>query len=201
MIWQPYQLGSDVSKSPENITLWRTEKGIIEIGENTLAIPVKLGDREKGYVFHGPGKLLLDTIVETEKGAIGKSVEQELNELFLMLGDTEEIRKHLANTSDEDFKKMGYENRQVFLDKAEDFCDQFFRKRKLHSDRCFDRGYGFIFAFQNQTGKFDILVAKGARLVYKAMDMVFVSNRNKVVLKSASEIVCTGHGKSVIIKK
>ncbi len=201
MMWQNYQLGNTVSKTSEAVTLWQMEKGIVEISKNTLAVPIELDDKERGYVFHGNGKFLLDSIVETEEGAIGKPVEKELSELFLMLGDTEEIQKHLTEASEEDFAKMGYQNQQEFADRAEDLCGQFFKKKGVHNYQCFDEHRGFIFAFQNQTSKLDILIAKGSKLVYKAMDIVFVSNENKVVLKSPSEVVCTSNGKSVIIKK
>jgi len=200
-MWQNYQLGNTVSKTSEAVTLWQMEKGIVEISKNTLAVPIELDDKERGYVFHGNGKFLLDSIVETEEGAIGKPVEKELSELFLMLGDTEEIQKHLTEASEEDFAKMGYQNQQEFADRAEDLCGQFFKKKGVHNYQCFDEHRGFIFAFQNQTSKLDILIAKGSKLVYKAMDIVFVSNENKVVLKSPSEVVCTSNGKSVIIKK
>jgi hypothetical protein len=201
MMWQNYQLGNTVSKTSEAVTLWQMEKGIVEISKNTLAVPIGLDDKERGYVFHGNGKLLLDTIVETEEGAIGKPVEKELNEPFLMLGDTGETQKHLTTASEEDFAKMGYQNQQEFAVKAEDLCDQFFKKKGVHNHRCLDEHRGFIFAFQNELSKLDILVTKGFKLVYKAMDMVFVSNENKVVLKSPSEVVCLSNGKSVIINK
>lgn len=201
MMWQNYQLGSTVSKASEAVTLWQMEKGIVEISKNTLAVPIGLGDKERGYVFHGNGKFLLDSIVETEEGAIGQPVEKELSELFLMLGDTEEIQKHLTEASEEDLAKMGYKNQQEFADRAKDLCGQFFKKKGVHNHQCFDEHRGFIFAFQNQTSKLDILIAKGSKLVYKAMNIVFVSNENKVVLKSPSEVVCTSNGKSVIIKK
>jgi hypothetical protein len=201
MIWQNYQLGNTVSKTSEAMTLWQTEKGIIETSKNTLVIPIKLDDKERGYIFHGNGKLLLDTIVETEEGAIGKPVEKELNEPFLMMGDTEEMPKHLTKTSEEDFAKMGYQNQQEFVHRAEDLCDQFLKKRGVHNHQCLDEHRGFIFAFQNEISKLDVLVAKGLKLVYKAMDMIFVSSENKVVLKGPSEVVCLSNGKSVIIKK
>ena len=201
MIWENYQLGKIVSKTSEATALWRTEKGIIEISKNALVIPIKPNDNERGYVFHGHGKLLLDAIVETEEGAIGKPVEKELNEPFLMLGDTEETQKHLATVSEEDFAKMGYQNQQEFAAKAEDLCDQFFKKKRAHNHQCLDDHHGFIFAFQNETSKLGILIAKGSKLVYKAIDLVFVSNENKVVLKSPSEVVCLSNGKSVIVKK
>jgi hypothetical protein len=200
MTWQNYQLDNTISKATEAITLWQTEKGTIEISKNTLAIPIKLGDQRKGYIFHGHGKLVLDTIVETEEGAIGKPVEKEINEPFLMLGGTEETQQHLSTPSKEDFTKMGYENQQEFVAKAEDLCNQFFRGR-VHSRQGFEENHGLIFAFQNETSKLDILVAKGSKLVYKAMDMVFVSNENKVVLKNHGEVVLSRNGKSFVIKK
>ena len=200
MIWKKFQLDNSISKVTEAMTLWQTERGITEISKNTLAIPIQLGDQRKGYVFHGQGKLLIDAIVETEEGAIGKSVEKELNEPFLMLGDTEEIRKHLTRAIEEDFAKMGYEKQQGFVDKAEDLCNRFFRGR-VHSHEGFKEDPGLIFAFQNEDSKLDILVAKGSKLVYKATGIVFVSNEDKVVLKSPGEVVCTSNGKSVIIKR
>jgi hypothetical protein len=201
MIWKNYQLGNTVSKTSEATMLWQTEKGIIEISKNTLAIPIKLSDKERGYVFHGNGKLLVDTIVETEEGAIGKPVEKELNDPFLMLGNVEEIQKHFTKAGEEDFAKMGYGNQQGFVDRAEELFNQFFKKEGMHGHQTLSGNRGFIFAFQNQTSKLDILVAKGSKLVYKAMDIVFVSNENKIVLKSPREVVCASNGKSVIIKK
>ena len=200
MMWQNYQLDKTISKITEAIKLWQTEKGIIEISKNTLAIPIKLGDQQKGYIFHGDGKLLIDTIVETEEGAIGKPVEKELDEPFLMLGGTEQIQQHFSTTSKEDFTKIGYENPQEFVAKAEDLCDQFFRGR-VHSRQGLDEDHGLIFAFQNEASRLDILVTKDSKLVYKAMDIIFVSNENKVVLKSPTEVVCSNNRKSVIIKK
>ncbi|MDH5447820.1 MAG: hypothetical protein OEY24_04480 [Candidatus Bathyarchaeota archaeon] len=201
MIWKNYQLDSTVSKATEDITLWRTGKGILEISKDTLVLPIKLNEQRKGYVFHGHGKLLLDTVVETEEGAIGRPVEKEIIEPFLMLGDIEEIQQHLSTADKEDLTETGYESEQKFVTKAEELCDQFLGRGRVHNHRCFGEDHGFVFAFLNEADKLDILVAKDSKLVYKAMDIVFVSNKNKVVLKSPSEVVCTDNGKSVIIKR
>jgi hypothetical protein len=200
MTWRECQLGSPISKVTETTTLWQTERGIIKISENALAIPIELGDQRKGHVFHGQGKLLLDAIAETDEGAIGKTIEKELDEPFLMLGETAKIGQHLTKASEEDFIKMSYENQQGFIDKAKDLCDQFF-KGTVNNHEAFDRDHGLIFAFQNEANKLDVLLAKGSKLVYKATDIVFLSNENKVVLKSPGEVVCSSNGKSVIIKK
>jgi hypothetical protein len=202
MIRQSYQLDSTALKITETMTLWRTEKGLVEIGKNTLAIPIKLNDQRKGYIFHGHGKLLLDTIVETQEGAIGKPVENELNKLFLMLGDAEEIQQHLSTATKENLTKMGYVNEQGFIDKAEDLFDQFFGKMRIHSHQCCSNNYGVIFAFPNKTGKLDTLIANDSKLVYKAMNQVFISNDGNVVLKTPAEVIVSGDNrKSLVIKK
>ncbi len=200
MIWRNYKVGNTVSKAPKPVTLWKKERCIIEISIDTLVVPIKLDDEEKGYVLHGHGKLLLDAIVETGEGAIGKSIEKELDEPFLILGDTKELQEHFTESSDEDFAAMDYENQQEFLDKAEDLCSRFFRERE-HNHQNLDGDHGFIFAFPNEAENLDILVAKDSKLVYKAEDVVFVSNKDKVVLKSQGEVVCKNIGKSVVVKK
>ncbi|MGD8505906.1 MAG: hypothetical protein PVF15_04505 [Candidatus Bathyarchaeota archaeon] len=200
MRWKELEIGDTISKTIEATTLWQTERGIIEISENTLSVPLKLDDQQKGCILHGQGKLLIDAIAETDEGAVGKSVEKELHKPFLMLGDTTEIDRHLTDASEEDFAKMGYENQQGFVGNAEDLRDQFFRG-KVHSHKGFGEDHGLIFAFPNREGELDILIAKGSKLVYKATDVVFVLNKDKVVLKSQGGVICAGNGKSVIIKK
>jgi hypothetical protein len=201
MIWHDYHLGHTISKATEDIRLWDSEKGIVEIHKDTLAIPIKLDDKENGYIFHGHGKLLLDTIVETEEGAIGDPVEKPLNKPFLMLGDTEETLQFLTKASEEDLTRMGYESKQALIDTAEDLFNRFFKNGRTHGRHRISENRSVIFAFQNQNDKLEILVAKGPKLVYTAEDIVFVSNRDKVVLKRPEEVVCSGNGKSVIINK
>jgi hypothetical protein len=202
MIWQNYQLDNTILTTNEDLTLWQVDKGVIEINKNALAIPIKLDNQQKGYIFHGNGKLLLDTIVETDEGAIGEPVEKEITEPFLMLGDTEETQQHLSTANKENLTEMGYKSEQEFIAKAEDLFSQFLGRERIHSHQCC-RGsvHGFIFAFPNKAEKLDILVANGSRLVYKAMSKVFVSNENKVVLKTPKEVIVSGGRRSIVIKK
>jgi hypothetical protein len=199
MIWQNYELGNTVLESDEFMKVLSTERSIVEIGKNTLAVPIKLDDGE-GYVIHGQGKLLLDTIIETEKGAIGKPIEKEIGEPFLMIGDTEEIRQHLSAAKKEDIAKRGYANEQEFLATARKLCDRFFRRARMLHIGCVHENRGSIFAFSNNTGKLDILVAIGSKLVYKAIDRVFVSNKDKVVLKTHDQVILARNRKSFTAK-
>ena len=200
MILKKYELDDTVSKVNKRVQLLKTEKGIVEIGENALAVLIMLDKIRKGYVFHGQGRLLIDALVETREGAIGKPINRELNEPFLMLGNTEDIRKYLTNADLEEFARMGYENQQGFLAKAEDLCRRFFNGR-VQEHETSDVEHGSIFAFPNADGELDILVARGSKLVYNAKSTIFVSNKYKTVLKSPGEVIVSNNGKSVIIKK
>lgn len=201
MKWEDYQLDSKVSKVTEDITLWKNEKGIIEITKATIATKIIIDNHPSGYVFHGKGKLLLDTIVETGKGAIGKSVERALDEPFLMLGDLDD--QHLEYAEQEDFAAWDYENQQQFTSKVEELLTQFFEKstyKRKHS-KIFNEDEAFTFAFPNKKGELDILVAKGNKLVYTSTEKVFVSKGEKTVLTSHGKVVASKSGKSVIIEE
>jgi len=197
MIWRKYQLDKTIFKITKTVTLWKTERGLIEINENTLALPIKHENQRKGFIFHGHGKLLLDAIIETKKGAVGKSIEKEINEPFLMLGNVEEIQQNLCTANNEDLTKMGYENPERFIAKAEALYGRFLVNIRLGSP-CEEE---LIFAFQNKTSKLEILVAKGSKLVYRAKDIIFVSSKDKVILKSPGKVALLRNGKSVIIQK
>jgi len=202
MKWPNYQLDKTVSKANEDLTLWQTERGIIRIGKNTLACPIGLDGQQVGYVFHGHYRLLLDTIVETNEGAIGKPLEKEANTPFLMLGNTERVRQHFSVAGEGDFLENGlYVSKEEFIAQAEDLLNRFLEKERAYGHCHVRKNDSLIFAFQNENGRLDILVAEDSKLVYKAEDTFFVSNENKVVLKSLGQVVCASDGRSVIIKR
>ena len=198
---QNYRLDNTILRATEALKLLQSEKGIVEIDKDALVVPIKLDDQQEGYVFHGHGKLLLDTIVETREGAIGESVEKEINEPFLMLGDTKDLEGRLSAANKENLTAVGYENEQAFMNKAKDLLEQFANKGRVsHFQHCCDNMHGFIFAFPNEANKLDLLIARGSNLVYKALNKVFVSNKNRVVLKTPNETIVSSERKSIVIK-
>lgn len=200
MIWHEYELGNSVLKATEDMTLWKSYRGTVEIGRDALAVPIKLGDEQAGYVFHGQGKLLLDTIVETDEGAFGKSIEKQLDKPFLVIGNTNAMNQHLTTANSADVARMGYENEQQFVTAAEGVFDRFFRRGITRHHRLQGRD-GFIFAMPNEaTDRMDILVAKSNKVVYKAKGVVFVASENNAILKTPAATVISRNGKSFIVK-
>ena len=199
MNWVDHKIGDEVSKVGADIKLLESERGIVKVNKETLVVPIELNDEIRGYILHGCGELLIDALVETEEGAVGKAVEKELVQPFLMLGNEfETVQRNLEETSQEDFAEMGYETSQEFIDQANHLLKRFFKRRVLNNN--FNNS-GTIFAFLNEIDTLDILVAKGEKLVYKSTSIVFVSNRDNVILKKGGEVVCANHGKSVVITR
>ncbi|MBS7633055.1 hypothetical protein KEJ15_05480 [Candidatus Bathyarchaeota archaeon] len=199
MIWNHIHLDKTVLKTKDEVSLWRTERGIVEVTKDTLAIPVNSGDKRRGYVFHGKGKLLLDAIVETEEGAIGKSVEKALDEPFLVLGNAEDTAQHLVSADEKDLKNVGYGNLDEFASKAEGLLEKFANGRRMHFGHCSTPSYGLFFAFPNKAGRLDFLAVKDLKVFYKAADMMFMSNGRKALLKSPEHVILAHHSGLCII--
>ena len=192
-MWNNYELDGTTSKIDQPLTLWKTDKGVIEINKNTVAIAITQDGKPQGYIFNGNGKLILDTIIETEQGAVGRPTEKALTEPFLMLGNPQNIEPHLIATTSEDNKD--------FTTKAEDFFHQFFKNgRTSNTDCCCHHDEGLIFAFSNQNSHSDLLVLDGSKIVYKAKRMTFISNGDRDVLKSPEHMVVSNRGRCVVIK-
>jgi hypothetical protein len=194
-------LGNTISKTTAPLTLWKTAKGLVEVDRNALVLPVMLGDRLKGYIFQGNGRLVLDMIIETEEGAIGRPVENRTGYPFMMLGRIEVVHDGVCQASQEDLAGLGYTRQQEFVSEAEDLLDRFHgRSLGLRSCGFSSASDGAVFAFQKGTDDLDILMTEGEKIVYKAEGTVFISNENKVVLKDPNGLVCISNGKSVIVK-
>jgi hypothetical protein len=200
MKWQGYELDSRILKTTEDVTLWKNERGIVEVGTGAVAIQVNLDDQPSGYVFRGNGKLIVDSIVETKHGAVGNPIEKEINESFLMLGELEGGEQYFEVASEEDYTGVGVKDKQEFESEAADLLDKFFKGATRESKK-FDRNHGLFFAFPNEKSQLDILVAKGSKLIYTATDTVFVSKGDQVVLKRAGDVFVSRLGKSVIVTK
>lgn len=199
MIWQSYELDDTLLKANETIVLWKSERGSVQIDKDTLAITIKSDDIRRGYVFHGTAKLVLDAIVETEEGAVGKSIEKEIDRPLLMLGNIDNIQTHLGEASNDDLARNGYRSVKDFIVNAECLFSRFLRRKRMVCCTNIDENGGTVLAFPNEAEKLDVLVLSGPRVVYKTVNMVFVSSKNKTILKTPDHIVLSTDRRSFII--
>jgi hypothetical protein len=201
LTWHDYQLEETVLKATADATLWQTDRGLVKISRNTLAVPIRIGDQRKGYVFHGCGKLMIDAIVETGEGAVGRSIDKELNKPFLLLGAKEELGQRFAAVVEEDLKNAGYEHDQQFIAAAQAICDEFFDRRIRSGRRRFGVDKGLVFAFPSDTSKMDILLAEDSKLVYKKAGFAFVSSHGNSILKSRGVVALSRGGRSCVVNR
>ncbi|MEM3579117.1 MAG: hypothetical protein QXL54_02705 [Candidatus Bathyarchaeia archaeon] len=197
MMRHSYQLDNAIHKIRENTVLLKTEIGVVEAGENTLAVLIKMDSHKVGCVFHGECKLVLDTVIETENGAVGKPIEKTVEKPFIMIGEVEHVLSKFATTNKHDLAKIGYANESEFIKRAEELCRRFFGEQSGQAYDTFEQG--FVFAFPNNASGLDLLVAKDSKIVYKTCKMMFVSNENRVVLKTSGKMVVSNGLKSVVL--
>ena len=193
MIWPHYELSNEVLRTNEQLNLWKSDRGSVDIERETLAVAITLDGKPEGYIFSGNGRMILDAIVETDQGAVGKPIEQQLTDPFLMVGNPEIIEAH-------SFSAFTGE-KQDFLAKAQDLYHEFFRGGEHFGHGCHHHQHeGLVFAFKNDSGKLDILIPHGSKIVYKAKHIVFISDDGEAILKSPEHTVVSNHGRCIVMK-
>jgi hypothetical protein len=199
MMHDHYELDKAIQKVTEPFVLFHSDKASIEIGNDTFAVPIQLESERVGYAFLGQGKLLVDAIVETEKGALGKSIQRSLNEPFLMLGDTDETSRHFNSANNDDFRKASTDEKMV-LDRAQELLDRFSGGSSVHRHEHVFSGKGSIFAFSDDKDELDILLSKGSKLVYTTRDMSFLTDGDKAILTRSGQVVLSHHGRPFVVE-
>ena len=191
MMGHQYKLSNEVLRINEQLNLWKSDRGSVDIEKDALAVAITLDGKPEGYILGGNGKMILDAIVETDQGAVGKPIEQQLTGPFLMIGNPEiiEASSFSAVTGEQDF-----------LAKAEDLYNEFIRGGEHFDGGCHHHHQGLIFAFKNDSGKLDLLIPHGSKIVYKTKHVVFISSEDGAVLKSPEHIVVSNHGRCIVMK-
>ena len=196
---QDYKLGDKPLRILEDTTLFKNERCIVNATKDTLALPIEVNRETLGYVFHGKGKLLIDSIIETGRGAVGKSTERDFNEPFLMLGGAKELSDSMSPVDSSDLSKLGYESAQACVERADVVCARFFRKQSRHSRWNWNTEDARLFAFMHDEDRLDLLISKKEKLLYVSDGETYVFKGDKGVLTRHGEVVVSKKGKTVHI--
>ena len=78
-------VGALAGKVAEPTDISRSEKALLSINEGSLYFPIFYHNEEIGGIFIGTGQALFDAIIDTKRGAIGKSHEFLWNGSLLLL--------------------------------------------------------------------------------------------------------------------
>lgn len=196
------QLGNQPNKLTHDTTLFQNEKCIVKAYTGTLTLPILIDKETGGQLFIGKGEFTLDAIIETPRGALGKSTTRNLNpdHPFIMLGDTQNLNQNLTTATTQDLTNMGYKNTEELLKTANEAFDNFTHKsHHNHTDIDHD---AHIFAFATEHDKWDLLIAQNDKLVYTSKHQVYVSrNNDEGVSINPAQILVAKKGKTIVIDK
>jgi hypothetical protein len=194
-----YKLGSTPLKMGEDVRLLKTDKCLITALKDTLALPITFNGKVHGYFLHGSGKLVIDTIIETSRGAIGEPTERKLAEPFLMLGEAEEVRDKTTEAELSDLNRAGYENLEAFQKRAGELCEEMLKREMCWTYDGKRRTRFFLFEIDG--GDYDLLVSRNAKnLVYVSGKKIHVFSGNKSLMTRPNEVWVYKPGKSIVIR-
>ncbi|MEM2780636.1 MAG: hypothetical protein QW791_07215, partial [Candidatus Bathyarchaeia archaeon] len=64
---------------------------------------------------------------------------------------------------------------------------------------CGTFGRGFMFAFLDDDAKLEVLIAENSKIVYRARAMTFISNKNRIILKTLGKTVVANSGRAIVL--
>ena len=193
------KLGKQPSRLNRDLTLLQNEKCLITAQEGTLTLPILIEGNTQGHLLTGKGQLTLDAIVDTPKGAIGKSLFTDLNQPFLMFNTDNDVSGNSTPGNDQDITNMGYENLEDLLVKANDVFSQFTTNSHKHPKLEEDTQ---MFAFFTTDKTWDILIAKEDKLIFTSRSKVYIfKDEAEDTEFHPQRLMLTEDGKTVIIGK
>ena len=113
-------LGALAGKVVDPTDIARTEKALINVNNGTLYFPVLYKGVEIVGIFLGTGQVLVDAIVNTKRGALGKSHEFLWNgSLLLFTEDGKWSPPSVATVKDKELKAFHLESPENALKRAQ----------------------------------------------------------------------------------
>jgi hypothetical protein len=193
------KLGKQPRKLNRDLTLLQNEKCLITVQKGTLTLPILIEGNAQGHLLTGRGQFTLDAIIDTPKGAIGKSLITDLNQPFLMFSTDNTTPEDLTPATDQDITNMGYENLEDLLVKANDVFSQFTINSQKHPKIEEDTQ---MFAFFTPDKTWDILIAKEDKLIFTSKNRVYIfKDEAEVTEFHPHRLMLAADGKTVIIGK
>lgn len=157
MIHSNFELGDTFHKFVKDTTLLKMDKCVIKVFKDSLALPLTF-ENVQGYFIHGNGRLLIDTIIETRKGAFGKPTEKELKEPFIAVGNIEGIKENIMEADRSSLTILGYADVKALREEAEETYRRILRETIFRRD--FEEEGINVFYFSTECGAYQCLFQK-----------------------------------------
>lgn len=190
-----WDLGKTTLMLLGDTTLLKTERCLVTLNRDALALPLLLDGEVRCYAFKGCLRLLLDAIIETDERALGKAIEEELRRPFLMYGGVEEVEHQLREAAERDLFEAGYKTVEEFRGEVWNAFKHFFRGEYQEGWR---RGDSKVFIIKNRRDDHDFLVSNSNRLVYLHEGDIYIFGKEAVVKERDGLFVLSKKGRIII---
>ncbi|MFX0168718.1 MAG: hypothetical protein ACFE89_05080 [Candidatus Hodarchaeota archaeon] len=185
--------------NPTDVT--RSDKALISVNEGTLYFPIFYQNHEVGGIFIGYGQVIVDAIVETTRGALGKSYEFFWNgSLFLISEDGEWSPPSTEPVRERDIHEFLLSSVDEAQERAQNIFDRFLdQNRNWFTDTFFQRNRGWIATIlDTQRGKCGIIASED-RLILNIGQLKLILTGNKLVHKEGrKKVLVAGRGGPII---
>ncbi|MDO8056606.1 MAG: hypothetical protein Q6361_07070 [Candidatus Hermodarchaeota archaeon] len=179
----------------------RSEKALLGVNEGTLYFPIFYENREVGGIFIGYGQMIVDAIVETNRGALGKSYEFFWNgSLLLLTEDGEWLPPSTSPVRKGDLHEFLLSSEEEAQERAQCIFERFIdHNRNWITDTFFMRNHGWLATIlDTQRGKCHI-IASDDRFIVKIGQLKIVLTGNKLVHKEGrKKVLVAGRGGPII---
>ena len=190
-------LGALAGRVANPTDIARSEKALLGVNEGSLYFPVFYQNREVGGIFIGYGQAILDAIVETSRGALGKSYEFFWNgSLVLLSEDGEWTPPSTGPVRKGDLQEFLLSSEDEAQERAQSIFERFIlNNQNWIADHFFLRNRGWMATIlDTQRGKCHI-IASDDRFVVKIGQLKVVLTRNKLVHKEGrKKVLVAGRG-------
>lgn len=194
-------VGALAGKVVEPTDVSRSKKALLSVNEGSLYFPIFYHNEEIGGIFIGTGQVLFDAIIETKRGAFGKSHEFLWNgSLLLLTMDGKWSPPSVQPIQDKDLTAFHITSVEDANRRAQEIFHRFKdNNRDWVSGTFIQRQHGWIATILDvNRGKCGI-IASDDRLVVTIGDLKLVISGNKLVQKQGrKKVVVAGRGGPVL---
>jgi hypothetical protein len=194
-------LGALAGRVTNPTDIARSEKALLGVNEGTLYFPIFYQNHEVGGIFIGYGQMIADAIVETTRGALGKSYEFFWNgSLLLISEDGEWSPPSTGPVRKGDLNEFLLSSEEEAQERAQSIFERFVHHNRSWITGTFiRRNRGWIATIlDTQRGKCHI-IASDDRFVLKIGQLRVVLTGNKLVHKEGrKKVLVAGRGGPII---
>ncbi len=194
-------LAALAGKVAEPTDIARSDKALLCVNEGSLYFPILYNAQEVGGIFIGTGQVLIDAIIETNRGAFGKSHEFLWNGSLLLLTEDGQWNPPIVNPpSQNDLQAFLLDSIEEAQRRAQEIFYRFrYSNQHWAIDTFIQRHRGWVATIlDKQRGKCGI-IASNDRLVVKLAKLKVVISGNKLVqTEGRKKVVIAGQRGPVI---